>query len=109
MNLGMLLSWEQIYLLKVKDKSFFHNEEEMIQYLKEENGFSQYQIDIAYGFYKFATASFKEQEWQEVDELFTILEQGRKVNIDEAMSTIGKVLWEMGKLFGTNLDDTHYH
>lgn len=102
MNLGMLLTWEQLYLLNIKDTSPFNSEDEMIHHLTEEKGFSEFQIKSAYTLYNYAMENFNVQEWKKVDELFDTLERGRTGNIDVMMGAIGEVLWEMGNMFGTN-------
>jgi hypothetical protein len=109
MNLGMLLSWEQVYLMKVKNKTFFENEIELIHYLKNEKGLDEYQIQSGFDFLKFANEHFTKKEWDKAEELFTILDEGRiKGDLESIFDSMGKVLWEMGNLFGTNLTD-QYH
>jgi hypothetical protein len=109
MNLGMLLSWEQVYLMKVKNKAFFENEFELINYLKKEKGLDEYQIQSGFDFLNFANEHFTKKEWDKVEDLFTILEEGRiKGDLESIFNSIGEVLWEMGNLFGTNLTD-RYH
>lgn len=106
MNLGILLAWEQVYRLKVKKDGLFRNEEEMLNFLREEKQLDEDTITFAYRFYDFANDNFSELQWKEVEELFQEFEQGRDSgDIGEKTRTVGKVLWEMGNLFGTNFPD----
>lgn len=109
MNLGMLLSWEQVYLSKIKEQTAFETDSEIREYLKEAKKFDEYQINSAFEFYQFANKTFTPVQWQEVEKLFEVLDEERiKQDTDSMIEVIGEVLWNMGNLFGTNdTDDFH--
>lgn len=102
MNLGMLLAWEQVYLLKVKEDSIFTTENEMISHLKDTMHLDDTCFQMADWFYEFSREHFTEEQWSKVDELFQVLEDGRSSDVNGILASVGKVLWEMGGLFGTN-------
>jgi hypothetical protein len=103
LNLGTLMAWEQIYLFEVKGNSPFATKEEVIEYLTNEKQFDDSYVKFGYQLYDFAEKTFSKKEWEQVDTLFTTLDQGRWTNnFDSMMGSIGEVLWEMGNLFGTN-------